>query len=328
MRRYADTFFRNWIVAVVPLIVFPVVALIVVTGTPRKSIISANVWADEVSLKHLGYSNPYNTPAQNMAASVNQLLQSPSFDLRVAHQSPRYWRPLAGVPGRRGVVVQDLAKNAKAMDAGPNLVTISYTTTNADAGAQVVQAILNEVPAVVDQLNQAQTKGVSYYTGQVKAAHTRLTASAAALGDYMKSNGIAPQNIASESLFDPKFASLYQAVQAAQTDVQSAEQQLAQMRAAARQTSFRIVDPPAFSSAPSRKKTAILDLGIALLAGLLIGGGFIVLRTTLDRSLRFADEVPDLVGLPVLAVLPYNRPAAARPTAKATLAVVGGKRMG
>jgi hypothetical protein len=65
------------------------------------------------------------------------------------------------------------------------------------------------------------------------------------------------------------------------------------------------VDPPRLSVV-SRTKVILLQLALFVVAGLVLGGGFVVVKTMLDRSLRYPDEVPEVLDLPVLAVLPYD----------------------
>jgi capsular polysaccharide biosynthesis protein len=69
---------------------------------------------------------------------------------------------------------------------------------------------------------------------------------------------------------------------------------------------LRIVDAPNVTIVSSKKKET-MNLAIALLIGLLLGGGLVVVKTALDPTVRYADEVPALLDLPVLAVVPYSR---------------------
>jgi hypothetical protein len=77
---------------------------------------------------------------------------------------------------------------------------------------------------------------------------------------------------------------------------------------------FRVVDSPSPSTAGSSKKTELEVLGIALVLGLLLGGTFVVVRTALDHSVRFAEEVPDLFDLPLLITVPLTGKSAQPPT--------------
>jgi capsular polysaccharide biosynthesis protein len=70
---------------------------------------------------------------------------------------------------------------------------------------------------------------------------------------------------------------------------------------------LRIADPPSPASSTSSKKKLLLNLGIVFAVGVLLGGTFVVARTALDRSVRYGDEVPKLLGLPVLGIVPYTR---------------------
>lgn len=72
---------------------------------------------------------------------------------------------------------------------------------------------------------------------------------------------------------------------------------------------FAVVDAPAAQPTSIGKKQLLLLLLVPLLVGVVLGGAFIVVRTALDRSIRRPGEVETLLGLPVLAVMPYGATA-------------------
>ena len=72
-------------------------------------------------------------------------------------------------------------------------------------------------------------------------------------------------------------------------------------------SAMKIVDPPSPAASSTSKKTLLLDFGVIFAVALLLSGAFIVVRTALDRSVRYPDEVPELLGLPVLGIVPYSR---------------------
>jgi hypothetical protein len=79
---------------------------------------------------------------------------------------------------------------------------------------------------------------------------------------------------------------------------------------------MRVVDLPALSPGALSKKSLLLELGLAFAFGLLFSAAFIVTRTALDRSVRYPDEVPEVVGLPVLGVVPFSRDLSKREGAR------------
>ncbi|MBV9280906.1 MAG: hypothetical protein JOZ41_12560 [Chloroflexi bacterium] len=293
----------------------PIVALGVVKITKGGATTTANIWVSQDSVKNLGYADPLVPPSTNATAALTQLLQTLSFDLRVAKESPLYWKALvASTPYPNVAVVPDLGRNVKIAANGPNLVSISYSSKLPAVGLQLVQSIVNEIPREIGRLDQQQaTSSVALYTRQEKDAQKALVQSGQQLQAYMAQHNISPQQMAAQSLFDPKFAALYQAVQTAQTDLRNAQQQIAQLTSpAALQSTVQVVDPPSAIVAATSKKTLIMYLGIGLIVGLILSGAFVVMTTARDHSLRYADEVPDLLGLPVLTSVPYSQVLARR----------------
>jgi capsular polysaccharide biosynthesis protein len=137
--------------------------------------------------------------------------------------------------------------------------------------------------------------------------------------------------MAAQSLFDPAFATLYQAVQSAQVDIDNADQQVSQATSQTAGNTFLVYDPPSTVWASLSKKSLALDLVIGLVVGLLLSGAFIVGTTAFDHSLRYAHEVPDLLGVPVLASVAYGKDLAHvqhSPVSKSGTGATDGKRVG
>lgn len=304
MRRYADTFFRHRLLTIFPFLVLLPAAILYSRSSVATATETANVWAIPSGIAQLGYSDQYLPPAQNLSNSITQLLGSRSFDRRVAGDSPLYSR------GSRSSlrVVADLSKNVLVTAQGPNIVTLAYKNPNAVVAAQVLHAVLKEAGRELNNLNRTQnSKEMAADKTHLASVQAHLKQSTQALGQYMTAKSIPAKDMAAQALFDPNFATLYQAVQSSQIDVQNAEEQLAQIGSQSNnQAIFQVIDQPSFATISSRKKTAILDVMIALVVSLLLSGGFLAVKTTLDRSLRYADEVPELVGIPVLGVIPYS----------------------
>jgi len=307
IRRYKDTFFRHRIIALIPLLVLPVVAAGVTRLSGKSSTVTANLWVNANSVQQLGYADPQATPGMNTANALTQLMQTVSFDLRVAKESPLYWQMNVAKPNRDVTIVSDLSKNVKIVAGGAYLVSVSYGTKYPSMGVQLLKSILKEAPGEIGRLNQQQAAlSVSFYTHAKTNAESQLAVATKALGDYVRSHGISASQMASQSLFDPKFATLYQAVQSAQVDVNNADQALSKIEPQGAGSAIQVVDPPTVVPPSSSKKTLALYLVIGLVVGVLLSGAFVVVTTARDHSLRYADEVPDLLGLSILATVPYK----------------------
>ena len=71
-------------------------------------------------------------------------------------------------------------------------------------------------------------------------------------------------------------------------------------------SSIRIVDPVVTPHNKYRPKTKI-NLLLGLVSGLILGLGLAFLREALDKSVKSADDLKRLTGLPVLATIPHAR---------------------
>jgi capsular polysaccharide biosynthesis protein len=313
--------FRHWLLALVPILLVPLAgAYYVKTTSGAVAQVSANIWVNQSSNKQLSYFDPNAPPAQNMQGALTQLLQSASFDVQVAQQSPLYWHLVKTQPGVAQAVQADFAKNVAVGQAGPDIVTIGYTTKDPLLGLQVVQTILQSAPPEMQRLNHLQiATDLPAYQAQLHYAQTQLGQAATALHRYMSEHGIQASDVTVESLIDPRFATLYQAMQSAETNVQLAQEQLSAERVqGAAHGGFQVLDAPSVQILPASKKTAVLDVGIALVTGLLLAGAFVTLATALDHSVRFVEEVPEVLGLPILASVPYS-PVLASPSRRRLL---------
>lgn len=231
MRRYADSFFRYWHIALAPIILIPLISLSLLALGTKTATVSARVWADPLSLREMGYDDPSLTPGQNMVNNLTQLLAVSSFDRLVTQHSSLYSRLAAKQPDPPGWAATDLRTNLTAVASGTNLVTMTYSGKNAAVAKQVLQTVLNLVPREMELFN-----------------HRHVNSKA-----------------------------------------------------------LKIVDPPAAAPSTTSKKTLLLRLGISVAVALFLSGGFVVLQTARDRSVRYADEVPDLLDLPVLGIVPFSR---------------------
>jgi uncharacterized protein involved in exopolysaccharide biosynthesis len=315
MRRYAETLFRCWLIALVPVVMLPLADYAFIRFTPKTLLTSATIWVNQSVADQPSLSNQYLTPAQIEANTLSQLLQSPSFDLTVARGSPIYKQMLSRASDPVTLVSRDLTKYLQISPAGNNVLTVSYTNKNWRLGPQVVNSFFKTALQEEQVLNQQQTKSsMASLQYRVQDAQQRLATSTKRLSDYMAAHGIAPKALVTDQAIDPSLATLYQQYQADQANVATAQQQLTKLQAQSalpatvlEQAEFQVLDPPTVKiSSASSKTKELLNVAIAGLLGLLLSAGFVVVKTALDRSVRYADEVPALLGLSVLAVVPYS----------------------
>ena len=310
MIRYAATFFRYWFIVLLPILVLPVAEYTQVRHSSFSVYASANIYIQQ---SPTAGNTPWLTPAQSAVNNIDQLLQSPSFDLAVASKSERYTRLLARNANPGGIVFADLTKNVQVAPKGDNLVNIGYTGNDWLLAEQVVKSIIDAAQTYTAKFNQQESaQNVNYYAGQLHNAKLQAARSARQFSDYLTQHGITITELTTLLGADPTLATLYDQSRSDQANVTSLQQKLNSVSSqpdappsVAGASTFFVTDPPT-ASIVSRKKQEILSIAIALLIGLLLGGGFLVTMTAMDRTVRFIDEAPSLFGLPLLAVAPYD----------------------
>ncbi len=323
MRRYLYTFLRYWYIALIPVVVLPLAVYHFDKETRTQTAYASQyIRANQSVLGALTIYNSGQTPAQNEAAIIDQLVRDPSFDQLVASSTPTYAQALA----RRGsagpdAAVTDLSSNVQVSAPGYNLVSVSYGSDTGDQ--RVAQAVLGAVLVQADQQTVQQQQGLygdqqTTLRKQFNGVKQHMARDDKALLKYLRQKhyGLTPDAIAQHTLFDPTLNGLYQQVQIDQgsinsiagsiRDIQNKSDALGLALPGGTTTtfSFGFQTYPGVVHGPNKK---LISLLVALALGLLLGGGFVLLRTALDRSLRFVDDVPQLLELPVLGVVPHAR---------------------
>lgn len=314
MKRYLETFLRYWFLISLPVVVLPVTVFALFGHGARMYAVTTNVYANPTSVQAYIYQDQYSTPAQNVANHLSQLVQLSSFDQEVVNRA----RPPKGY-SREASLAQ--VASVRATPAGSNVVNISYLSSDPSFGTRVVKSFLAVASQETLAFDRKQNvKNVAALASALRAAGAQLKTASNNLKSYTTSHGIAPTDLVSASQADPTLGTLFQQVQNDQTQYQSAREQLTAAgvqqetyKSAAILDIFQNVDPVTVYP-QSYRKTEIKNVAIALLLGLLLGGAFLVLKTAMDRSLRSADEVPQLLGLPVLVNIPYALPGSGRAT--------------
>jgi uncharacterized protein involved in exopolysaccharide biosynthesis len=317
MKRYAETFFRYWPIVLLPIIALTFIGYTVIRGTPKTLATTAKLWVDpSVASLAAGY-NQWLTPAQNEIDTLNQLKQLSTFDWAVARSSAIYMHNLSKVSNPGDHVVSDLSNSVQFTPGGDNIVLVTYNSKDWRLGPQVVQGVIHAALNQAPMLTQETAVSLSYYQAQLRAEQKQLAQSTQLLSRYMAAHGYAPADMTALVAVNPTLASLYNQAQSDQTNYSTTRQKVTALQsqiesgAAGQQAGFSEVDSPVTVNVSSKKKE-LLNLAIYMIVGIVLGGGFLVTKTLLDRTLRYADDVANQIGLPVLTVLPYE-PALATP---------------
>jgi hypothetical protein len=315
MSRYAHTFWRFWWLLLIPIVLLPAAEFMNVRHSGAAFVANTNIYVEQTAASDaLGITNPYGSLAQIEAADIIQWLQSPTFCLKVAQSSPIYAQRLALLANPRQTVTTDLQQNVSITADGNNLVSISYSSQNSTMALQVVQGVLaNATTSTQASSSRVAAVNKTYYQSLLQNAEANEQGSAQHLTSYMQQHGIRTSDLQALTISDPTLATLVAQVSSDQQTVADLRQKV--MAASAQnslpstlvnQSGYYVADPPTVTYVTPSLRKRLTPVAIALLLGLLLAAAFLVVMTALDRTFRNPVDVPVLLDLPVLAVVPFG----------------------
>jgi len=315
MSRYGHTFSRFWWLLLIPILVLPAAEAKNVRGSGSSFVASLNIYVQQTAASDAtANASAWLSLAQIEAANITQWLQSPTFCLSVAKSSPLYTKQLALLPDPKSSVTTDLQQNVSVTAKGDNIVSIAYTSQNPALALQVDQGVLT---AATSSMQVATSRVVSvnkaFYQSQLYNAEANERNSAQQLAAYMEQHGVTASNLDTQMTSDLTLATLYdqdksdqQTVADLRQKIQAAVAQNSLPATLVNQDGYYVADPPTVAYISASKKKELLSIGIALVLGLVLAGAFLVVMTAADRTFRAPSDVPLLLDLPVLAVVPLS----------------------
>jgi hypothetical protein len=307
MNRYSDTFFRAWLLILIPVILLPLGEYFMGRHPAPQVSVNANIYTTQP----LSDGSPWTTAAQVEASNLQEWLQSPSFDYKVALSSQIYAQHLPHNAQGQAVALDDLGQHVHVTANGDNLVAISYQTTDGQEGLQVVYGLLSIANQTALNVVKWQQGIVgSYYAAQLQTAQQQEAQAAKQLTDYTNSHNISPSDYALELDSDPTFATLYNQNKIDQQNVSTLEQEVLTSSAnavspvtVASKQAYFVIDQPSITLTYTTQKKILTNVVIALVLGLLVGGVLLVMLTAMDKTMRYAREAQAQLGLPVVGIV-------------------------
>jgi hypothetical protein len=333
--RFLEAFFRYKLLIVLPVVVIPlIVGPVALLFGPVYYETWVGIWVERPT--YLSYNddwNRYNTPAQNQAGRLNELLRTRSFVLDVAKRTQL--APLVGTPKGEDKIAEILGKGIWVAPNGNQLVLMRFRADTPQLSFQVINALVEtfQEKAATDRANQA-VLAISFYESRQKGAEEEFKRTNDALRRYVAANprlstidpGRGAAATAASRLglptaaIDPQLAELLRQLQVAETDLNRARNALDQASLDAEASregqslGFQVVDAPQMPTAPIRERRRLLIYPIAgLLIGLGISGTLLILLVAGDRTVRTETEfrAPEriLVSIPHLDVRHLSKKA-------------------
>lgn len=260
-------------------------------------------------------SNLLDTPANTQATALQELLQTRSFALKVAHSvnlAPTLHLSasvLANSTQLDDALFAELSRNVIVTAGGYNLYVVSYANRDPQIALQIVGQVINQfsIQSYQFAVDEAQTLVSSYQDLLQKAQDSEKQAEQAEAHYLTTHPGLNAQNEAN----DPQYQSLHAATQQAQANVQSIQgkigdiQQQITAQGPGANNLFTQVDAPHTLFQPVSRTKTFLTVGIVALVIALVACIIyllIVLRN--DHSFHTPLELQKVSDLPVLMQLP------------------------
>jgi uncharacterized protein involved in exopolysaccharide biosynthesis len=314
VRRLLETFFRRWWLYVLPVALFTAagVAFSLSSGSGYQSagvidVSKGTLLSELTSIR--GETFGFDTPAISTARTVNSLLRTDNFIEAIAKG--------AGVTGaltRGELTALDIRQSIAVTPDGDNLLSIVATTDNPDLSARLAQATIDSFMAYQVAGDVSESRAAEqFFENQLAAYKGELDAAQAALTEYAATHPGGPQ---AERPLDEQveIERLKSVATQAQVTYAAAQGKSDEARLATEQATtdvgqrLRLIDTPVVPTAPQpRLMKSVVTAALFTIVGLLISFGAVVLGTTIDRTMRTADDVEVLLGLPVLTVVPETR---------------------
>ncbi|MDB5056931.1 MAG: hypothetical protein JWO59_403 [Chloroflexi bacterium] len=315
MSRYLHTFSRFWWLLLIPILILPAAEFQNVRHSGTGYVASTNIYVQQTAASN-STVNPtaWLSLAQIESANITQWLQSPTFCLDVARSSPIYSKQLGLMADPKQTVSSDLQQHVTVTARGDNLVSIAYSSQNPTLAIQVVQGVLtNATSSTQASSSRVAAVNKAYYQSLLITAQANERKSADQLTSYMSQHGVTVPDLQTQMVSDTTLATLYdqhksdqQTVSDLQQKIKAAVAQNSLPATVVNQNGYYIADPPTVAYISANKKKELLSVAIALVLGLLLAGAFLVVMTAVDRTFRAPADVPVLLDLPVLAVVPYS----------------------
>jgi capsular polysaccharide biosynthesis protein len=320
--RLLDTYFRHRWLYLIPIGVMVIAAAVYILNqnlyissgvifTDRDSLLSSLTSLNQEAVS-------WNTPAQDTANQVSQLITTDAFIRAVISNTDLETEMSKGTSTARDTI-SDVRSQLWVSVTGNNQVQIGAAHTDPHIAYQLAQSTINTFILWNINLNHTDSATatgffqdlIPNYQADVLAAQDALRSYLVAHPEPLRGSRPATEQFDIVNLQDQlEFAQarLNHALEKAE-DARLAN---AQIESNIRQK-YTVVDAPAIPdrSTTSKRKIA-MNSAIFLAVGVLLSGIAIVGTTLLDQSFRIPEDVPQLLNIPMLAFLPDTSPSAPR----------------
>ena len=310
--RLLETFFRRWVLYLVPMVVFLGLGFMSVTSTKDTYVSTAVVYVDDQSLLATitGVGGPsgggFQTPAQVVSEQMNSAFQTEGLVRSVAEE--------AGVTAALEdgtMTIGDLRGALSFAPSGSNLVHVGASSPNPEESSGLATAAVASFIDFVVEANLSESAAAEEFLVElVQRYQAEEAAATTGLNTYLQSHPDAPGR-ARPTVEQAAIDSLRSAIATANGRYTDALDKLENARLATAQTRgdvaqrLQVVDEAQTPSAPQGSMRAkVLTMAMFGLLGFLLCAAAVLAGTLLDRSIRTATDVAERLHVVALASLP------------------------
>jgi uncharacterized protein involved in exopolysaccharide biosynthesis len=302
MKRYARTFRRHRLLVIAPLVLALIVGLGYELKSPRHYTAQGTLWADAPvpdGTTVFSTNPPSQSPASQGVSVLSELLGTDQFLKALAPRSP--WAAyLHQHPEAIDTVFSSLQKNTTVSVVGPQVIGVTYQSSDPTTTAPMAKAIMNTYVAQLLSLQRTRAQQQITYDNQaLQTASSALNDAQKQLTAYLVAH---PQ--AAGATVDPtvtqlsgNVATAQQAYGAAVGNLNASQQGLS---SASDSSQLHVIDTPAAAFVQGRKKKLVYG-GIG---GLFAGGVISILLlswlVSKETAPWDAEDVEDELGLTVV----------------------------
>ncbi len=308
--RYVELVFRHWIRFAILLLVLPAAVTAASLTLLRTYQASAALWVENptyfgAAAAAAGW-NQYQTPAQNQADILSQILQTRDFRDKLGDAlatSGTVSDPLA-----RDQLLRSLPRPITVSATGSRLMTVSFSCRQPAFCLAVVSSTVDLYRDRLGQLQKQQAELAStYLTNQLQDAQKTLSASQDALQKYLRAH---PRVTLADALNVPELDLLVRQSDRDRAQVTALEQRLSEVQlislgtAGALTSISTVVDPPRLVPPGPITSGSIQRALLVWFACLAAGGVYLMVLALIERAPRDPRELERRFGVPVVGTIP------------------------
>jgi uncharacterized protein involved in exopolysaccharide biosynthesis len=302
MKRYSRTFRRHRLLVIAPLVLALVIGLGYELKSPRHYTAQGTLWADAPvpdGTTVFSTSPPTQSPASQGASVLSELLATDQFLKALAPHTP--WAAyLRQHPGQLDNVFSSLQKNTTVSVVGPQVIGVSYQSSDPTTAAPMARAIMNTYVAQLLALQQTRDQQqITYDKQAVQTAASALSSAQKQLTAYLAAH---PQPAG--ATVDPTVTQLSGNVATAQGAYGAAVGNLNNsqqgLSSSSDSSQLHVIDQPAAASVAGRKKKIMYGGIGGLFAGGLISILLLSWLVSKETAPWDAEDVEDELGLTVV----------------------------